>query len=118
MAQDVNKVVLIGTLGEEPDLTYTRSDTAVCKMRLATNESYTEPDGNEVEKTEWHDVVARGELAEASIKSLQKGSRVRVEGRLQTRSWENLEGKTRYTREVSVREMSFLDDSQQGEGND
>lgn len=118
MTRDVNKVILIGTLGEEPDLTYTRSDTAECKMRLATNESYTDPDGNEVEQTEWHDVVAWGELAEACIKSLQKDSRVRVEGRLQTRSWEDQQGKTRYTREVHVREMSFLDDSQQGEGNE
>lgn len=118
MARGVNKVILIGNLGEEPDLSYTRSDTAVCRMRLATDESYTDPDGNQVEKTEWHDVVAWGQLAEDCIKSLQKGARVYVEGRLQTRSWEDQHGKTRYTREVSVREMRFLDDPRPGEGSE
>lgn len=113
MARGVNKVILIGNLGEEPELTYTRSDTAVCKMRLATNESYTDPEGNEVEKTEWHDVVAWGERAEECDKHLLKGSRIYVEGRLQTRSWEDQNGKTRYTREIHVREMRFLDDHRQ-----
>lgn len=117
MARGVNKVILIGNLGEEPELKYTRNDTAVCNMRLATNESYTDPDGNEVQKTEWHDVVAWGRLAEVCDKHLRKGSHVYFEGRLQTRSWEDQDGKTRYTREVNAREMRFLDQSPQGESN-
>lgn len=118
MAQGVNKVILIGHLGEEPELKYTRSDTAVCNMRLATNESYTDREGNQVDRTEWHDVVAWGRLAEVCDEYLQKGSQVYFEGPLRTRSWEDQQGKTRYTREVNAREMRFLDRNRQDSGED
>lgn len=109
MARGVNKVILIGNLGQEPELRYTGSGTAVCNMRLATNESYTDRDGNQVDKTEWHNVVAWGRLGEVCNEYLQKGSQVYFEGSLQTRSWEDRDGNTRYTTEIKAREMMFLD---------
>lgn len=115
MARGVNKVILIGNLGQEPELRYTGSGTAVCNMRLATNESYTDRDGNEVDKTEWHNVVAWGRLGEICNEYLQKGSQVYFEGSLQTRSWEDRDGNTRYTTEVKAREMRFLDSARQAE---
>jgi single-strand DNA-binding protein len=101
--------MLIGNLGQEPDLRYTGSGTAVCNMRLATNESYKDRDGNLVDKTEWHTVVAWGRLGEICNEYLQKGSQVYFEGSLQTRSWEDRDGNTRYSTEVKAREMMFLD---------
>lgn len=114
MARGVNKVILIGNLGQEPELRYTGSGTAVCNMRLATNESYTNRDGEEVNKTEWHNVVAWGRLGEVCNEYLDKGSQVYFEGSLQTRSWEDRDGNTRYTTEVKAREMMFLDSNRQG----
>lgn len=114
MARGVNKVILIGNLGQEPELRYTGSGTAVCNMRLATNESYTDRDGNEVDKTEWHNVVAWGRLGEVCNEYLDKGSQVYFEGSLQTRSWEDQDDNTRYTTEVKAREMMFLDSNRQG----
>jgi len=114
MARGVNKVILIGNLGQEPELRYTGSGTAVCNMRLATNESYTDRDGNQVDKTEWHNVVAWGRLGEVCNEYLDKGSQVYFEGSLQTRSWDDQEGNTRYTTEVKAREMMFLDSNRQG----
>jgi len=113
MARGVNKVILIGNLGQEPELRYTGSGTAVCNMRLATNESYTDRDGNEVDRTEWHNVVAWGRLGEVCNEYLEKGSQVYFEGSLQTRSWEDRDGNTRYTTEVKAQEMMFLDSSRQ-----
>ena len=109
MSKGVNKVILIGNLGDDPELRYTGSGTAVCNMRLATNESYTDRDGNEVQKTEWHSVVAWERLGEVCNEYLEKGSRVYFEGSLQTREWEDRDGNTRYTTEVKAREMMFLD---------
>ncbi len=109
MARGVNKVILIGNLGQDPELRYTGSGTAVCNMRLATNENYKDRDGNLVEKTEWHNVVAWDRLAEICNEYLRKGSQVYFEGSLQTRSWEDRDGNTRYTTEVKAREMRFLD---------
>jgi len=109
MARGVNKVILIGNLGQEPELRYTGSGTAVCNMRLATNESYTDRDGNQVDRTEWHNVVAWARLAEICNEYLDKGSQVYFEGKLQTRSWEDRDGNTRYTTEVKAQEMMFLD---------
>ena len=114
MARGVNKVVLIGNLGGDPELRQTDSGTAVCNMSLATNESYTDQDGNEVQQTEWHDVVAWGRLAEVCGEYLSKGSQVYFEGKLQTRSWEDEGGNTRYSTEVKAREMMFLDSNRQG----
>jgi single-strand DNA-binding protein len=114
MARGVNKVILIGNLGNDPELRYTGSGTAVCNMSLATNETYTDNDGNEVQNTEWHDVVAWGRLGEVCNEYLQKGSQVYFEGKLQTRSWEDQDDNTRYSTEVKAQEMMFLDSNRTG----
>jgi len=116
MARGVNKAMLIGNLGDDPELRYTGSGTAVCNMSLATNETYTDDDGNEVQNTEWHDVVAWGRLGEICNEYLQKGSQVYFEGKLQTRSWEDQDDNTRYSTEVKAQEMMFLDSNRQGGG--
>lgn len=108
MARGVNKVILIGNLGQDPELNYTGSGTAVCNLRLATNESYKDKNGELVERTEWHDIVAWARLAEICDEYLQKGSRIYCEGSLQTRSWEDRDGNTRYSTEVKMREMMML----------
>ncbi len=109
MARGVNKVILIGNLGQDPELRYTGNGTAVCNLRIATNESYKDQEGQLVEKTEWHSVVAWSRLAEICGEYLKKGSRVYFEGSLQTRSWEDRDGNTRYTTEIKAREMMMLD---------
>ncbi len=108
MARGVNKVILIGNLGQDPELRYTGSGTAVCNMRLATSETYKDRDGNMVENTEWHTCVAWSRLAEICGEYLKKGSQVYFEGQLQTRQWEDKDGNSRYTTEVKVREMTML----------
>lgn len=108
MARGVNKVMLIGNLGQDPEMRYTGSGTAVCNMRLATTENYKDSNGEWVEKTEWHNVVAWARLAEICNEYLRKGSQVYFEGQLQTRSWEDRDGNTRYTTEVKAREMLML----------
>ena len=102
--------MLIGNLGQDPELRYTGNGTAVCNMRLATNESYKDRDGELVEKTEWHNIVAWARLAEICGEYLKKGSRVYFEGSLQTRSWDDRDGNTKYTTEIKAREMMMLDD--------
>ncbi len=109
MARSINKVILVGNLGQDPEVRYTPNGTAVCNMRLATNEAYRDPEGNLVERTEWHNLVAWGRLAEICSQYLRKGSKIYVEGSLQTRSWEDREGNTRYTTEIKIREMVMLD---------
>ncbi len=109
MARSVNKVIIIGNLGQDPELRYTGSGTAVCNMRLATNESYKDSNGELVEKTEWHSIVAWARLAEICGEYLKKGSQVYFEGSLQTRQWEDKDGQTRYTTEIKAREMMMLD---------
>ncbi|WP_412062769.1 single-stranded DNA-binding protein [Rubrivirga sp. IMCC45206] len=108
MARGVNKVILIGNLGQDPELRYTGSGTAVCNMRLATTESYKDRDGNQVENTEWHTVVAWARLAEICGEYLSKGRQVYIEGQLQTRQWEDKDGNTRYSTEIKAREMQML----------
>ena len=109
MSRGLNKVILIGYVGQPPDLRYTRNGKAVCKMRLATNETYTDEEGNEVTKTEWHDVVAWGRLAEVCDEYLEKGSQVYFEGKVKTRKWEDRDGNARYDTEVIAQELKFLD---------
>lgn len=108
MARGVNKVILVGRLGQDPELNYTNSGTAVCNMRMATGDSYTNRDGERVDTTEWHDVVAWGSLGETCGEYLEKGRQVYVEGSLQTRSWEDRDGNTRYSTEVKARDVVFL----------
>ncbi|NNF02868.1 MAG: single-stranded DNA-binding protein [Rhodothermales bacterium] len=108
MARGINKAILVGNLGQDPELRYTGSGTAVCNMRIATNESYKDASGEWVERTEWHNVVAWGRLAEICNEYLRKGSQAYFEGSLQTRQWEDRDGNTKYTTEVKVREMMLL----------
>ncbi len=114
----INKVILIGNLGQDPELRYTGSGAAVCNIRIATSESYKDKDGNQVENTEWHTVVAWARLAEICGEYLKKGSKVYIEGSLQTRQWEDKEGNTRYSTEVKAREMQMLDSKGGGGGGD
>lgn len=108
MARGVNKVILVGRLGQDPELNYTNSGTAVCNMRMATGDSYTNRDGERVDTTEWHDVVAWGGLGETCGEYLEKGRQIYVEGSLQTRSWEDRDGNKRYSTEVKARDVIFL----------
>jgi single-strand DNA-binding protein len=109
MARGINKVILIGNLGQDPDLRYTSSGTAVCNLSVATNESYTNRDGTLVEQTEWHRVVVWGRLAEICDEYLQTGRRVYIEGSLQTDTWEDRDGNSRKTTQVKARQVQFLD---------
>jgi len=109
MARGVNKVILIGNIGQDPEVRYTSKGTAVCTVSIATPDTYKDQDGQYIEKTEWHRVVSWGRLAEIIGQYLKKGSRVYFEGSLQTRSWQDRNGQTRYTTEVKAREMMMLD---------
>lgn len=104
----VNKVILIGHLGRDPELRYTAGGQAVANFTLATSESFTKRDGGREERTEWHRIVAWGKLAEICGEYLQKGRQVYIEGRLQTREWEDKDGGKRRTTEIVAREMQML----------
>ncbi len=107
--RSVNKVILVGHLGADPEVRYTQSGTAVANLRLATNESYKDKNsGERVEKTEWHRVVGWGKLAEIMGEYLKKGRQVYIEGQLQTRQWQDKEGNTRYSTEVRASDMVML----------
>lgn len=108
MARGVNKVIIIGNLGQDPELRYTGGGTAVCNLRVATNESYKDAGGEWVEKTEWHSIVAWGRLAEICNEYLKKGSQAYFEGSLQTRSYDDKDGNTKYVTEIKAREMMML----------
>lgn len=102
MARGVNKVILVGTCGQDPETRYTPSGTAITNLSLATSEQWTDKQtGQKVEKTEWHRVALFGKVAEIAGEYLRKGSQVYIEGRLQTREWEK-DGVKRYTTEVVV----------------
>ncbi len=109
MARGVNKVILIGNAGADPELRYTPGGTAVSNFSIATNESWTDSSGERQERTEWHRIVVWGRLAEICNQYLRKGSKVYIEGKLQTRSWEGQDGLKRYTTEVVARDMQMLD---------
>lgn len=104
----INKVILIGNLGRDPEIRYTTSGQAVANFTMATTEGRTSKDGDKQEYTEWHRVVAWGRLAEICGEYLTKGKMIYVEGSLRTRSWEDKEGKTRWTTEVIARNMQML----------
>lgn len=108
MAGGLNKVMLIGNLGADPEMRYTPGGAGVCEMRLATNESWTDKNGQKQERTEWHRVVVWGKRAELCAKYLSKGRQCYVEGRLRTRSWEDKEGNKRYTTEIVATDVQFL----------
>ena len=104
----VNKVILVGHLGAEPELRVTSSGTPVCNMRLATNHSFTDKDGNRQEQTSWHRVVTWGKQGETCHAHLSKGRQVYIEGRIQNRSWDDKDGNKRYTTEVVSHQVVFL----------
>ncbi len=109
MARGVNKVILVGNLGKEPEVRYTTSGSAVATITLATTESWKDKNtGEKVEKTEWHRVVFFSRLAEIVGQYLHKGSQIYVEGRLQTRKWQGQDGNDRYTTEIVANEMQML----------
>ncbi len=104
----INKVILIGRLGADPEIRYTNSGTAVAKFNIATTENWTNKNGERGERTEWHRIVAWGKLGETCGEYLAKGRQVYVEGRLQTRSWEDKEGNKRWTTEINANTVQFL----------
>lgn len=108
MAGNVNKVIVLGNLGAKPELKYLPSGQAVCEMRIATSETYTDKNDQKQERTEWHRVVVWGKTAENCAKYLDKGRQVYVEGRLQTRSWDNKEGVKQYMTETVANQVVFL----------
>jgi single-strand DNA-binding protein len=114
MARGINKVILIGNLGADPETKYTAAGTALCTFRLATTESFTDRDGQTQERTEWHRIVTWSKLAEICGQYLSKGRQVYVEGSIRTRSWEDDAGVKRFITEINAREVQFL--SGQGSG--
>ena len=101
MARGVNKVILVGNLGQKPEMRYTQTNTAVATLSIATSESWKDKDsGEQREKTEWHRVVFFGKLAEIAEQYLDKGSQLYVEGKLQTRKWQDQNGIDKYTTEI------------------
>ena len=109
MAGSVNKVILIGNLGKDPEVRYLESGVAVCNFPIATSETYKDRNtGEKVSQTEWHNVVLWRGLAEVAEKYLKKGAKVYVEGKLRTRSWQDQDNNTRYTTEVVGDNMTML----------
>ncbi len=104
----VNKVILVGNLGKDPELRYTPSGAAVATFSLATSERYKDRDGQQQEKTEWHNIVAWRQLAEICGKYLHKGKQVYIEGRIQTRSYDDKDGNKRYITEIVADQMQML----------
>ena len=104
----VNKVILIGNLGKDPEVRYLDSGVAVANFSLATTESYKNKEGERVSQTEWHNIVLWRGLAEITEKYLKKGNSVYIEGKIRSRKWEDKEGNTRYTTEILADNMTML----------
>ena len=104
----INKVILIGNLGQNPEVRYSPSGQAIVNLSIATSEAWTDKNGQKQEKTEWHRVVVFGKLAELCSQYLAKGRQAYIEGKLQTRSWQDKDGQTRYTTEVVAQSVQFL----------
>ncbi len=111
----VNKAILVGNLGHDPELRYTQGGTAVVNFSVATNEKWKDKDGNDQERTEWHRIVVWGRSAENCAQCLQKGSSVYIEGQLQTREWEDKDGNKRTTTEINARSVQFLSPRSRGQ---
>jgi single-strand DNA-binding protein len=117
MARGVNKVILIGNLGKDPELKSFPNGDAFCNLTLATSESWTDKQsGEKKERTEWHNLVFTRKLAEIAGQYLKKGSKIYVEGSLRTRKWQDKEGHDRYTTEIQVNDMQMLDGRGGGSG--
>lgn len=109
MARGINKVILVGNLGKDPEVRYVPNGAAIANITLATSESWKDKvSGEKQERTEWHRVVFFGKLAEIAGEYLKKGAQVYVEGRLQTRKWQDKEGKDRYTTEIVANDLQML----------
>jgi single-strand DNA-binding protein len=104
----VNKAILVGNLGGDPETRYTQNGTSVVNFSMATNEAWTGKDGQKQERTEWHKIVVWDKQADACAKYLSKGSQVYVEGRIQTRQWEDKDGQKRFTTEIVAQHVTFL----------
>jgi len=117
MARGVNKVILVGNLGKDPETRYMPSGSAVTNLTLATSESWKDKQtGDQQERTEWHKIAMFGRLAEIAAEYLRKGSQVYIEGKLRTRKWQDKEGKDRYTTEIVADEMQMLGSRAGGAG--
>lgn len=117
MARGVNKAIIVGTLGKDPDVKYTAGGSAVVNVSVATNESWRDKNtGENVEKTEWHRIVIFGKLAEIAAQYLKKGSQVYFEGKIQTRKWQDQSGQDRYSTEIVANEMQMLGGRQDASG--
>lgn len=115
MARGVNKAIILGTLGKDPEVKYTAGGNAVASISVATNESWKDKNtGENVEKTEWHRIVLFGKLADIAGQYLKKGAQVYFEGKIQTRKWQDQNGQDRYTTEIVANEMQMLGGSSQG----
>ena len=104
----VNKVILVGNLGADPETRYSSTGTAVTNFRIATSENWTNKEGGKETRTEWHRIVAFGKLAEICAEYLNKGKQVYIEGRLQSRSWEDKEGNKKWTTEIVANNVVML----------
>lgn len=104
----VNKVILLGNLGRDPEIRYTQSGTAVANFTMATSERWNDPSGEKRERTEWHRIVVWGKQAEIASEYLRKGRQVYIEGSLQTREWTDRDGNKRYTTEVRAQRLQLL----------
>ncbi|WP_110603333.1 single-stranded DNA-binding protein [Salinicola lusitanus] len=117
MARGVNKVILIGNLGQDPEVRFLPSGNPVCNLRIATTDSWTDrQSGQRQERTEWHSVVLFNKLAEIAQQYVKKGSRIYIEGRLQTRKWQGQDGQDRYSTEIVGNDMQMLDSRGGGQG--
>ena len=112
--KSLNKVTLIGHLGQDPEIRYTKNGQAVATFSLATNERWLDQEGNQQERTEWHNMVAWTKLAEICGQWLKKGQQIYIEGRLQTRTWDDNEGKKHYKTEVVINDMIMLGGKRDG----
>lgn len=117
MARGVNKVILVGNLGRDPEVRYTAGGAAVANLRIATSEQWRDKQtGERKENTEWHSVVLFGKLGEIAGEYLKKGRTVYIEGRLQTRKWQDKDGNDRYTTEIVASDMQMLGGGGEGRG--
>jgi single-strand DNA-binding protein len=108
MPRSVNRVTLLGHLGKDPELKYTPSGQAVTRLRMATSDRWKDKNGEWQDRTEWHDVVLWAKMAETANQYLNKGSQVFIEGRLQTRTWDDKEGRKHYATEIVAQDMVLL----------
>jgi single-strand DNA-binding protein len=113
MARGINKAIIVGTLGKDPEINYTASGSAVANISVATNETWKDKTtGQPVERTEWHRIVIFGKLAEIAVQYLKKGAQVYFEGKIQTRKWQDQGGQDRYSTEIVANEMQMLGGNQ------